>query len=126
MPHRDWRERLDDILEAIERIRRYAEGLSFEQFTGDCRTVDAVIRNLTVIGEASRHIPDDIQALAPHIPWADMRGIRNVVVHEYFGVSLPILWETVQNDLLPLVEPLRKLLTAPTNGGGSDSGARYC
>jgi uncharacterized protein with HEPN domain len=109
MPRRDWRERLDDILEAIERIRCYTEGVSFEQFAADGKTVDAVIRNLTVIGEASRHIPDDVQASAPQVPWADMRGIRNVVIHEYFGVSLPILWATVQQDLPPLVEPLQRL-----------------
>ena len=109
MPRREWRERLDDILEAVERIRRYTKGLSFEQFAGDPKTVDAVIRNLTVIGEASRHISSDVEALAPEIPWADMRGIRNVVVHEYFGVSLPILWETVRHDLPPLVEPLERL-----------------
>jgi uncharacterized protein with HEPN domain len=117
MPRRDWHERRDDILDAIERIHRYTARMDFENFTADTKTLGAVIRNLTVIGEASRHIPADVQESAPQIPWANRRGIRNVVVHEYFGVSLPILWETVQNDLPPLVEPLRTLQgDAPTVG----------
>ena len=109
MRHDDWRERVDDILEAVERIQNYTKGLDFQQFSHDQKTVDAVVRNITVIGEASHHVPDKVQAAAIRIPWADMRGMRNVVVHEYFGVSLPILWETIQHDLPPLVEPLREL-----------------
>ncbi len=112
MPPRDWRERLDDIIEAIDRILAYADGFTYEQFCDDQRTVDAVIRNLTVLGEAACHIPDDVQASTPTIPWADMRGIRNIVVHEYFGVSLAILWETVQRDLPGLVDPLQQLRTS--------------
>ena len=105
----NWRERLDDILEAIERIRTYTEGMDLAEFSNDTRTIDAVVRNVTVIGEAARHIPDEVHARDATIPWADMRAMRNVVVHEYFGVSLPILWETVQRDLPPLVESLRRL-----------------
>ena len=107
MPHRDWRERLSDIQEAIEKIQRYTEGLSFHQFTKDSMLVDAVIRNLTIIGEATSHIPDEIQSKADDLPWSEMRGMRNIVVHEYFGVSLRVLWDTIQHDLPPLVESLK-------------------
>ena len=110
MPRREWRERLDDILEAVERIINYTEGMDFDHFSSDPKTIDAVIRNLMVIGEGSKHIPEEIQARTQELPWVDMRGIRNVVVHEYFGVSNAILWETVRNDIPSLVEPLRKLI----------------
>lgn len=109
MPRRGWLERVDDMLEAIDRIQQYTDGMSFEQFRDDAKTIDAVIRNLTVIGEAACHIPVEVEDAAGRVPWANMRGIRNVVVHEYFGVSLSILWETVQHDLQPLVEPLQCL-----------------
>lgn len=110
MPPREWRERLEDIVEALERITSYTVDMDFEQFCDDPKTVDAVIRNLIVIGEGSKHIPKEIQNQAMEVPWDDMRGIRNVVVHEYFGVSLAILWETVRKDIPSLMEPLRKLL----------------
>lgn len=102
--------RIGDILEAIARVEQYVEGMTFERFAADKKTVDAVIRNLTVIGEASAHVPAEWCGRAPEIPWQEMRGMRNIVVHEPFGVSLEILWETVRNDLPPLAEPLRVLL----------------
>lgn len=110
MSPRGWQERLEDILEAIERIIQYAQDMDFEQFSGDQKTIDAVIRNLIVIGEGSKHIPEEIQNEAPDVPWEEMRGIRNVVIHEYFGVSLSILWETVQKDVPALLEPLKALV----------------
>lgn len=109
MPRRGWLERVDDILEAIDRIQQHTDSMSFDEFRDDTKTIDAVIRNLTVIGEAARHIPQEVENATGSVPWANMRGIRNVVVHEYFGVSIPILWETVQHDLQPLVEPLQRL-----------------
>ncbi len=71
---------------------------------------DAVIRNITVIGEAARSVPREIADAHPEIPWKVMRGIRNVVVHVYFGIDVRVLWDTSQDDLPPLVEPLRNLL----------------
>ncbi len=110
MPHRDWRFRIEDMLEAIARIQRHSKGLQFEGFLKDELVVDAVLRNLAVLGEASRHIPESIVAKSPEIPWASIRGMRNVLVHDYFGVDLASVWETVRNDLPPLVPLLRKLL----------------
>lgn len=102
MPPRDWRLRVEDILEALDRIEQYTRGMTFESFSTNPMVVDAVVRNLTVIGEAVRHIPSYVQKLYSHIPWMEMQAMRNVLAHEYFGVSLSILWETVTKDLPPL------------------------
>ena len=107
---RDWKLRIEDILEAISKIFRYTEGMDYERFAADELRVDAVLRNFTVIGEATRHIPDEITSKYPEVPWDKMRGMRNIVVHEYFGVSLRIIWDTIQEDLPPLVPLLEKIL----------------
>ena len=110
MPPRDWLIRIEDILEACRRIVEYAGDSSEEEFKDDSRTVDAVIRNLTVIGEAAGHIPEEILKRYPETPWAEMRGVRNIVVHEYFGVSVPIIWKTVQDDIPSLIPLLQEIL----------------
>ena len=109
MPPRDWSHRIDDILAAIEKIQRFTAGLDLRSFQADEKTRDAVIRNLTVIGEAALHLPETVKAGHPEIPWREMQGIRNIVVHEYFGVSDEILWETILTDLPTLLAPLRAL-----------------
>lgn len=112
MPSREWKLRVEDILEAIAKIERYVEGMDFKDFQADDRSIDAVIRNLEVIGEAARHMPNEICERHAAIPWGKMRGLRNVIIHEYFGVDLAILWQTVKEDLPPLVSVLRELLGA--------------
>lgn len=112
MRRRDWRIRVNDILEAIQRIQQYVGGMEFQAFCRDNRTVDAVIRNPTVIGEAAAAMPADLVSMRPDIPWQLMRRMRNVLVHEYFGVSLPILWQTVQEDVPPLRPLLLDLLAS--------------
>jgi uncharacterized protein with HEPN domain len=107
---RAWRLRVEDILEAITRIETYTRGMTDAAFVADSKTIDAVVRNLEIIGEASCHIDDEVLHAAPGIPWDKMRGLRNVVAHEYFGVDVGIIWQTVRNDLPPLREPLRRLL----------------
>jgi uncharacterized protein with HEPN domain len=85
-------------------------GMTLATFTDDSKTIDAVIRNVEIIGEASRHLPDSICARFPEIPWDEMRGIRNVLIHEYFGVDVEVLWETIEHDLPYLIPQLRKIL----------------
>ena len=103
MLYRDWLFRVHDILEAIAAVQKYVSGMTFDDFVADRKTVDAVIRNLIIIGEAAGHIPDEICKSEPEVPWSDMRAMRNFVVHEYFGVSDKIIWDTLQANLPPLV-----------------------
>ncbi len=98
------------MIEAVEAIRNYTAGMNFEDFTADRKTVDAVVRNLIVIGEAAARVPDDVCLNHPAIPWYEVRGMRNFIVHEYFRVSDKILWDTIQIDLLPLEGILKEIL----------------
>ena len=84
--------------------------MDYPAFTHDRKTMDAVLRNITVIGEAASRVPETIQGESPEVPWADMRDMRNVVIHEYFGINKQILWDTIQTDLPPLAAPLQVLL----------------
>jgi len=108
MPYRSWKFRLDDILDAIEKIERYTRGFDFKQWQQDDKTVDAVVRNIEVIGEAATHLPIEIQEQYKDIPWGMMKGIRNVLAHEYFGIDLKIIWKTVKEDLPALKKLLEK------------------
>jgi uncharacterized protein with HEPN domain len=99
MSRRKWEFRLEDMLDASRKIERYTTGLTFEDFAEDEKTIDAVIRQLIIIGEASSHIPEKITLLAPEIPWSSIRGMRNVVVHEYMSVDMRIIWKTVTRDV---------------------------
>jgi uncharacterized protein with HEPN domain len=110
MPLRRWDIRIRDILSSITKIQEYTKGLDYKGFQDDTKTVDAVIRNLEIIGEAARHVPEDIATKYPEIPWKDMRDMRNLLSHEYFGVNAQILWETIQTDLPPLLHQLKALL----------------
>jgi uncharacterized protein with HEPN domain len=109
VPPERWKDRLDDILNAISKIQRYTAGLSREAFTKDEKTIDAVLRNLSIIGEAAGHIPSDIQTRAPAVPWAKMRGMRHHIVHDYPHVDTVIVWTTITDDLPPVVRPLEDL-----------------
>lgn len=91
MSPRDWRLFVDDMLEAITKINRYTTGTSFEGFSQDERTIDAVVRNLEIIGEAARRIPDQVKAESPEIDWQAINGLRNRIAHEYFGLSLSVV-----------------------------------
>jgi uncharacterized protein with HEPN domain len=88
-------------------------GKDLAAFESDDLTLDAVSRCFGIIGEAAAHVPNEVVAAHPEIPWAEMRGMRNIVVHEYFGVTNETLWKTAREDLPAIVEPLRRLLAAP-------------
>jgi len=109
---RDWRFRVRDILAALRAIVRYTDGMTMGEFVGDARTMDAVIRNLMTMGESIRWIPEPILDAHPDVPWRTLRGMRNVVVHEYFGVDPAILWETVRGDLPPVEADLETVLAS--------------
>ena len=101
---------LTDILEAVGRIEEYIEGYDFERFVNDRKTVDAVLRNLEIIGEAARNVPDEVRNRHPSVPWRRIVGLRNVVVHHYFGVDLSVVWVIVSSQLEELKEEIEKIV----------------
>lgn len=107
---REWPLRVQDILESIQKILRYTDGMSQEEFDRDERTFDAVVRNFLIIGEAANFIPEEIEETHPDVPWGQMRGMRNVLVHVYFGIDSDIIWQTIREDLRPLVPQLKAIL----------------
>jgi uncharacterized protein with HEPN domain len=110
VPRRDTRLRIEDMIEAIQRIERHSAGLTAEQFREDQKTLDAVVRNIEVVGEAAGHLDDEVTSLRPAVPWSEVRAMRNVLLHEYFGVDAAIVWETVVQDLPVLRHELEELL----------------
>ncbi len=110
MSPRNWRMRIEDITESLDLIFEYTSDLDSQTWKSDRKTIDAVVRNLEIIGEAASHVPDDIQEQFNDIPWSQMKGIRNVLIHEYFGVDTDVLWKTIIEDLPTLREKIEKLL----------------
>lgn len=110
MSPRSWIERIEDILEAIAEIQAFTQSMKFEEFCDDPRTLKAVALNFIVIGEAAAHVPDDVTNDHPEIAWSLMRGMRNRLVHDYFGMDPQVIWDTVVSDLPPLIKPLKDVL----------------
>jgi len=107
---RDYKQQLDDILQAIAFIREYVKDMDYKAFEADRKTQHAVIRNLEVIGEAARSLPDEIKENTAELEWYKIIALRNMLIHEYFGVNLKIVWDVVQNKLNALERACRKLL----------------
>lgn len=100
---------LGDIREAIQRIAAYTEGMTYEQFMKDSKTQDAVIRNLEVIGEATKNLSSRLRKAYPQIPWKDLAGMRDKMIHHYFGINYEIVWTVAKEelpDLLPKIEDM--------------------
>jgi uncharacterized protein with HEPN domain len=110
MSARGWRDRIRDILDAIEEIQKFTQGMQYDAFREDDKSVRAVEMNFIIIGEAANQIPDEIEEKYQQVPWHLMRAMRNRIVHAYFSVDERLMWDTVQNDLPPLVPILKKLL----------------
>lgn len=107
---RDYRVYADDIIGAIEKIQRFTVGLDRETFSQDEKTFDAVIRNLEVIGEAIKKIPEDVRMRYPLVEWKKIAGVRDILVHEYFGIDVEIVWDILQQKLSPLESQMRQIL----------------
>lgn len=90
---------LEDMLLSMERIEEYTNGLDFINFKRDYKTVDAVVRNFEIIGEAAKHIPNDIANKYQDVPWRKMYNLRNIISHEYFGIDYEMIWEIATADL---------------------------
>jgi uncharacterized protein with HEPN domain len=96
---------LMDILDSIEKIESFVEGFDFEEFSKDQKTIYAVVRALEIIGEATKNLPNSLKVEHPEVPWRDMAGFRDKVVHSYFGVDLEVVWDTAIDDA-PSLRPL--------------------
>ncbi len=99
MSARSGRQYLEDIVEAIETIEGYTSGLSGESFAKNRMVADAVIRNLEIIGEAARNVPEKVQSDNPEISWKQMTALRNRIIHAYFGIDTEILWDIINKNL---------------------------
>lgn len=110
MSPRAWKERIRDILDAIAEIQKFTHGMDFESFRMDNKTIRSVEMNFIIIGEAANQIPEEIEEKYSQIPWSLMRAMRNRLVHVYFQVDERLMWDTVQNDLPPLIPELEKLI----------------
>jgi uncharacterized protein with HEPN domain len=93
---------LQDILVSIEYIQQFLEGVSEEKFYENVEKQDAVLRRLEIIGEAVKHLPDEIRENHPGIPWRQIAGMRDIIIHEYFGVTLEMVWIVATEDILDL------------------------
>ncbi len=109
MSKRDLNLLLDDMLESAMKITRYTSNLTFETFVADEKTIDAVTRNFEIIGEAANRIPEEYRNETPELEWNRLRGFRNRIVHEYFGIDYEIVWTIIENDLKDLIEYLENL-----------------
>jgi len=101
---------IEDILMSIERIFEYTRGFDFIHFKHDYKTVDAVIRNFEIIGEAAKNLPDSIKKQYPDLPWDEMYSLRNRVSHAYFGIDYEIIWDIIENDLLDNYTQIEKII----------------
>ncbi len=100
---------VEDIIDSANKILAYTQHLSFEAFINDSKTVDAVIRNFEIIGEAANRLPDDFKEKYPNVDWHRIRGFRNRIVHDYFGIDYSIVWNIKESFLADLVKSLKAL-----------------
>ena len=108
---RDYKVYLEDILEAIRKIREFTHGMSVAALSKDAKTLDAVIRNLEVIGEAVKRLPEDVRNQEPNVEWRKIAGLRDILIHEYFGINIEVVWDVIQHKFSSLEEAVKKLLT---------------
>lgn len=100
---------IEDIIESANKIIAYTDNMSFDEFTNDNKTIDAVIRNFEVIGEAANRLPDEYKEENKFIDWHKIRGFRNRIVHDYMGIDYSIVWEIRNNYLFELINDLKKI-----------------
>ena len=108
---RDYRVYLEDMLRSLARIQTLTSGMSYDDFAKDLTKQEAVIRNLEIIGEASKHVPQAVRSTYPEVDWAGIAALRNILIHEYFGIDLEIVWDIIQNELPPLDAQINEIMS---------------
>lgn len=114
---RDYKLFLKDIILAMESIERFVEGMSIEELTQDDRTSSAVIRKFEIIGEATKHIPEGLKEKHPEIPWKRMAGMRDRLIHAYFGIDYKLVWDAIKLEIPELIPKLQEILAELEKGG---------
>lgn len=107
---REYKVYIQDIIDAIGKIQKFTKGSTYDEFLEDEKTVYAVVRALEVIGEAAKNVPESLRAKHPDIPWKEMAGMRDKLIHEYFGVKYEVVWDTAKTELPQLKPKFEKLL----------------
>jgi len=111
MPERKASAIINDILKCIDHIQNYTANLSFEDFSKNFMAVEACLYNIQIIGEAVSHLPEEVKEKETSIPWLLIKGMRNRLIHEYFGTDLPLVWDTIKNDLPSFKKELKRIQT---------------
>ncbi|MFY0673870.1 MAG: DUF86 domain-containing protein [Bacteroidia bacterium] len=112
MSKRDNMTLIHDMLESALKIKKYTQEYDYNKFIEDDKTIDAVVRNFEIIGEASSKIDPDYKIDHANIPWRKLKGYRNRLIHEYFGVDYQIVWEIIQDDLSGLIEAMEEIISS--------------
>ncbi len=107
---REYKDYLNDIYDSIGKIERFTENMKFSQFERDDRTVLAVVKALEIIGEAVKKIPMSAKKKYPQIPWKKISGMRDILVHEYFGINIKVVWKTIKEDIPPIKPLIHELI----------------
>lgn len=114
MSERTYLDFLADILECLEQAQAFIEGMTFDEFSVDKKTRFAVLQALEIVGEATKRLPSALKDRYPHLPWRDMAGMRDKLIHDYFGVDLQVVWETATEDAPALEAEIRSILANET------------
>jgi len=109
MKDRDWRDYINDLIEACEDILSFTKGMSYSNFSGDKKTTNAVIRSLEVIGEATKNLPLSFRDNYPDIPWKQMAGMRDKLIHEYFGIDKQMVWQVIEKHIPDILALIKKM-----------------
>ena len=119
-PGREYVDYLRDILDAIEKAEQFVEGMDFDRFSSDYKTRFAVNRALEIIGEASKKLPETVKRQNPGLPWREIAGIRDILIHEYFGLNLQVIWKTLKEDFPKLKPVIAEMLEKATQQSSDD------
>lgn len=112
MSKRSDKELLTDILESIDKIFRYTEGMTFDDFIQDERTVDAVVRNFEIVGEAANRVDENLHTQFPEVEWRRIIGLRHRIAHDYFGIDYNVIWVIREVKLADFQQQIKKIITS--------------